>query len=387
MTTATGWRPVLGAALAAHELDELAAQTVEVLARESPEVHADPDLRDLARRSAAANIELVAAVVRGEADLRVRSPSQAVAYARELARRNVPMGELARAYRIGQRVMWRFGVAELREAIDDPAEVAGAIESYTDATFATGEVLMGGALERYAAERDRWVRSADALRRATVQELLEGGAVDVAAASGRLRYELRRAHTAFVVWAEADDALLESAAVAVGGPSALVVPLGNGLVAGWCPPDEADPAAAPEALVAFGLPAEGLTGFRASHGQAMEARRVARLGGLPSPVGYEDVALTALLTHDLEQAHAFAERELGALADAEAARLAATVLEVLVHQGSPRRAAQRLGLHENTVAKRARAAEELLGRPIDARPVETLAALLILRAVRRDAHA
>jgi DNA-binding PucR family transcriptional regulator len=118
----------------------------------------------------------------------------------------------------------------------------------------------------------------------------------------------------------------------------------------------------------------------------MEARRVARLGGLPSPVAYGDVALTALLTHDLGQARAFAERELGPLADPEAARLAESVLEVLVHQGSPRRAAQRLGLHENTVAKRARAAEDLLGRAIDARPVETLAALLVLRAVRRDVH-
>ena len=387
MVASTGWAPVLEAAFASRGLDALAAQAVEVLVRESPEVHADPDLRELARRSAIANLELVAGVLRGEAELGVQSPPQAVAYARELARRNVPVGELARAYRVGQHVMWRFGVTEIRARVEDAAAVASAIEAYTDATFAAGEVLMGDALERYAAERDRWVRSADALRRATVQELLEGGAVDVAAASARLRYELRRTHTAFVVWAEADDALLESAAVAVGGASALVVPLGNGLVAGWCAPEEARPAAAPEALVAFGLPGEGLTGFRSSHGQAMEARRVARLGGLPSPVAYGDVALAALLTHDLEQARAFAERELGPLAAPEAERLAETVLQVLVHQGSPRRAAQRLGLHENTVAKRARAAEEVLGRAIDARPVETLAALLILRAARREPSA
>ena len=384
MATSTGWAAVLDAALADRRVEELAAQTVDVLVRESPAVHSDPDVRELARRSAAANLALVAAVVRGETDFEAQSPPQATAYARELARRNVPMDELARAYRLGQRVVWRFGVAEIRARIAEPAAVADAIEAYTEATLAGGEVLMGLALERYAIERDRWVRSADALRRATVQELLAGGAVDVGAASARLRHELRRTHVAYVVWAEADDAILESAAAAVGGPASLVITLGGGLVAGWCAPDALEPGAAPEALVAVGLAGEGLKGFRTSHAQAMEARRVARLGRLESPVAYADVALTALLTNDPEQARAFAARELGDLAAPDAERLAETVLEVLVLQGSPRRAAQRLGLHENTVAKRVRAAEEVLGREIGARPVETLAALLILRATRRD---
>jgi DNA-binding PucR family transcriptional regulator len=151
---------------------------------------------------------------------------------------------------------------------------------------------------------------------------------------------------------------------------------------GWCAPAALDPHAARDALVAVGLPGDGLAGFRRSHAEAMEARRVARLGGLVPPVDYADVALTALLTKDLDQARAFVARELGDLAADGVARLADTVLEVLVVQGSPRQAAQRLGLHENTVAKRVRSAEEVLGHPIDERPVQTLAALLILRALR-----
>lgn len=377
------WRTVLDAAIAERGVENLAAEAVEVLARESPDVHADPDLRELARRSAAAILAYVAGVIRGEGELETsESPPQAVAYAREMARRNVPMTELARAYRVGQRVLWRYGVAELRARISDEGDVATAIESYTEATLLTGEVLMANALERYAAERDRWVRSADAVRRATVRELLAGGSADLTSAAARLRYELRRPHVAFVVWADDDDAVLESTAVAVGGPSSLVVPLGEGLVAGWCPPGGLDLAAGGGARLAVGLPGDGLKGFRRSHAQAMEARRVARLGGLNGAVAYEDVALAALLTKDAEQAQAFAERELGGLAAEDAARLAETVLEVLVLQGSPRRAAQRLGLHENTVAKRVRAAEDVLGRPIGERPVETLAALLILRATR-----
>src|SRR3954452_6023149 len=95
---------------------------------------------------------------------------------------------------------------------------------------------MTAVMERYAIERERWVRSADALHRATVEELLDGGRVDISTASSRLRYELRRPHVAFVVWAEPGAALLEAAAPTAGGPGALVVPMNAGLVAGWCPP-------------------------------------------------------------------------------------------------------------------------------------------------------
>ena len=46
-----------------------------------------------------------------------------------------------------------------------------------------------------------------------------------------------------------------------------------------------------------------------------------------------------------------------------------------------------MGVHENTVAKRVRAAEELLGRRIGERPVELMAALLVRRALLPPASA
>jgi hypothetical protein len=384
MTPSESWREVLDAALAQRGVDHLAAITVQTLERESPLLREDPDLRELARRSAAANLALVAELVRGAVPLAgVEPPPQAVAFARELARRNVPMSELARAYRVGQHVMWRFGVGEVRAGLTDQAAIVEAIEAYTDATFATGEVMMASVLERYTLERDRWVRSADAVRRATVQALLDGAPTDPSAAGARLRYELRREHVGFVVWADTDEAGVESAAVSVGGAGSLVVPLGAGVIGGWCPPAALDPDAAGRGVhVAIGLPGEGVEGFRRTHVEALEARRVARLGpGLPDPVRYQDVALVALLTKDPEQSRAFALGVAGGLAGAEP-RLADTVLEVLAAQGSPRRAAQRLAVHENTVAKRVRAAEALLGHPIDTDPPALLAALLILRATR-----
>jgi len=98
------------------------------------------------------------------------------------------------------------------------------------------------------------------------------------------------------------------------------------------------------------------------------------------------VALLALLTKDPDQARAFAERTLGPLTagDPPTRRLAETLLVVLEEEGRPRRAAARLGVHENTVAKRLRAVKELLGSDPAERPADMLAALLILRATHAD---
>ena len=132
---------------------------------------------------------------------------------------------------------------------------------------------------------------------------------------------------------------------------------------------------------ASGLAGIGISGFRKSHEQAMHARRVARLiGAAPGViVRYDDVALTAIATVDLEQARDFAHRELGGLAGdtAEARRAAATVRIYLEEGSSARRAASRLDVHENTIKNRIRAAEDLIGHPITTRVAELLLALRI----------
>ena len=228
------------------------------------------------------------------------------------------------------------------------------------------------------------MRSADAVRRETLEQMLGGEVPDTGAAGARLGYDLRRWHTAFVVWGDTEDADVESSAAAVGGPNTLLVPLGTGMVAGWAPgPVAAPDGAEPGSRAAIGAPGEGLDGFRRSHAEALEARRVARLSGLSSPVRYDDIALVALLTKDADQAERFARAVLGELIGGGDAtrKLSLTVLTVLELQGSPRRAAQRLGVHENTVAKRIRSAEALLGWPIDERPSELLAALTIAQAL------
>ena len=91
------------------------------------------------------------------------------------------------------------------------------------------------------------------------------------------------------------------------------------------------------------------------------------------------MARLALLTRDVEQAQEFAQRVLGPLAgdDLRARTLAGTLFVVLEEHGSPRRAGRRLGVHENTVAKRLRAIDALLERGEQAGPADLLAALTI----------
>jgi hypothetical protein len=385
MGSAATWQDALLEAVKENGLEPLATLSTDAMRSRLPRLRDDEDLLDVAHSSTAANVALLVEMIAGRVPISdSEPPRQAAIFARELAHRNVPVSELSNAYRVAQRALWRWGVEQIMQRIDDEECRRAAIEGLADASFATGDFLINAAMERYAIERERWVRSADAVRRATVEEILGGGSIDIDTASGRLRYELRRSHVAFVVWAEPAVAMLESAAAAVGGPGVLLVPMGTGIVAGWCGASSLDPGKADEPVnVAIGTRGDGIDGFRRSHSEALEARRVARLAGMRGRVRYEDVALPALLTSDIEQARAFAARELQDLAaDGETERrLSETVLAVLEAQGSPRRAGQRLGIHENTVAKRLRAAENLLGRGIDERPSELLAALIVRQIV------
>jgi hypothetical protein len=290
----------------------------------------------------------------------------------------VPVGELDRAYRIAALALWRWGVEEIHARVE--GDVVAAIEGLSEAAFTTANVFASTVMARYAQERERWLRSSDAIRAATVQEILAGDNVDIVRASARLRYELRQNHQAFVIWS--GDDIAESSAQQVGGNRALLSPLGGAVVAGWAPAGSLDDSRLPAgASLAVGSPGVGLDGFRRSHAEAQQARRVAQLAGHPPGlVHYDDVALVALLTHDLEQARRFAQRALGPLAQPDPAmrRLADTLRAVLENHGSPRRAAQVLGVHENTVAKRLRAIEELLGDEVRDQPARLLGALAIL---------
>jgi DNA-binding PucR family transcriptional regulator len=78
------------------------------------------------------------------------------------------------------------------------------------------------------------------------------------------------------------------------------------------------------------------------------------------------------------------EEQLGPLLgdDRESARLLETLAAYLEEHASPRHAAVRLGVHENTVAARIRTAEARLARPLRGRTTELLVALRLAPLVR-----
>jgi DNA-binding PucR family transcriptional regulator len=91
------------------------------------------------------------------------------------------------------------------------------------------------------------------------------------------------------------------------------------------------------------------------------------------------VALEAMLTQSREEARRFVDHELGRLAEGDdsSLRLRATLSVFLEERASFAGAAERLGIHKNTVAYRIRRAEELLGRGVRERQLELQTALRI----------
>jgi DNA-binding PucR family transcriptional regulator len=379
----------------------LASTITDSIHGEMPELDTDDELRRGTYASTESVVRNFAEMVLARQDPEeAEMPPAAIEYAREFVRRGLPIDALLRTYHVGHSRFFRVWTDQLRELVDDPVELTTAIENGMRWTFTYVDTLSRGLIQRYAHERDRWVRSAAALRNEVVHRLLDRTHVNLGEAESQLGYRVRgRHHLAFLVWGEPGDerghdlGVLERVASEIGNRhrpgQSLLVPFGTDLVAGWIGGRLRTPAeletvriagAAKAGLqVAFGAPAEAVEGFRRSHSQAKHALRVALLrGSQPGAVTvYERVALTALASADLEHARDFVAAELGALAgdDDTARRLAATLMVYLEERSSPKRTAKRLGVHENTIPNRIRAAQELLERPIETRVPELLVAL------------
>ncbi len=134
---------------------------------------------------------------------------------------------------------------------------------------------------------------------------------------------------------------------------------------------------APEkAGVALGLESFGEHGFTATNRQALRARWVARKTNRHL-VRYADVAVEALASENRADARAFVARELrGIEDDTKASReRRETIAAYFAAEHNAASAAATLGVHQQTVANRLRAAEDKLGHPVGARRVELELAL------------
>ncbi|UTI64803.1 helix-turn-helix domain-containing protein [Paraconexibacter antarcticus] len=402
-----------GAMLGSGELDAI---TADMAAQIHDEIDGIPEeLRPQTLASCRANVVLIIQMIYDglEASGAV-APVEATHYAREYARAGMPVEALMRTYRIGHAVLSQEWLERLQHAKARREVLAEAVTVSSAWMFAYVDAVSAGIAESYMHERERWVRSAAALRADEVRAILDGRQIDEARASQRLRYALNRTHVGLVVTGEeAEDAdatigLYERVAHdverAIGGVDALCIPLGLRTLVAWVSfgderapdlsavgPIRGQDAVAAGVRLAVGEPARGIEGFRRTYEDALLAQRVSRMRGRrPGCVTrYQDAVLLGLLAQDEAAAARFVSAELGALVeDSDSARRVASTLKVFLEEGSSNvRAARRLGVHENTVAYRVKRAEALLGRPVDDRRLELRAALLLVDVVGRPADA
>lgn len=400
--------------LVSELMDELEPQIPELadeIAREMhdrvPQLHEDTALLAFTRASCVATLELIVGWVREGRDLgRAGPPHETLAFLREIIHRAVPFQAVVSSYGVGHARLNDVSLAALRRQPCDPGVAMQAALVLSRQYFAHMNAVLQVLNGEYAVERERWVRSASAVRTETVRSVLDGELVDVELASRRLGYALDQRHEAFVVWVTNpgdDDDLVHGVlertaqdfAQHMGCRRPLLVPLSRRVVAGWIGArNSGDPATSPWSApllggetiqVAMGNAEVGLGGFRRSHFEAQAARRVVDLGGDcgEGPARYDDLALRSLLMADVDQAHAFMVRQLGPLAVPSDAnrRLITTVLAYLEEGCRPLGTGRRLGVHKNTVLNRVARVEELLGRGLKERSLELQIALLLARTL------
>jgi PucR C-terminal helix-turn-helix domain/GGDEF-like domain len=326
-------------------------------------------------------------------------PAPALRYAEALVHRRIALTVLLRAYRVGHAYFWNVASRTLNEAIG-PGDLRGAaLEASSNFMFDYIDAISDQLVAAYHVERDRWVRSAAAIRAETVRDLLDGRFENERAASIRLGYELRRTHVGLILAGESENRLslgagdLEREAIEVaamlGCGDPLLVPAGAAVLWAWCGTfDPPSPYAlarverhrpSPGARMAVGSPAFGVEGFRVTHVEAGHASRFWDVAGSGTTTSYRSVELVSLLASDLDRARRFALSELGPLAEQtdSAARLRSTLLGFLANGCSHVRAAPELHMHQNTVYNHVRRAEELLGGSVTERRVELQAALIL----------
>ncbi|HWF54537.1 MAG TPA: helix-turn-helix domain-containing protein [Solirubrobacteraceae bacterium] len=368
-----------------------------------PELHAPDEqaIYEETEASCTANMEqLLGLLARGEPASAMVVPEPALRYAQGLVRRRIPLDVLLRAYRVGHAHLWNLTARRFRAEILREAELLPSLEASAAFMFEYVDLISADLVAAYHVERDRWVRSAAAVRAETARAIIEGGVENETSAGARLGYELRRPHIAAILsidsGAVADpDLSLEhealSAAAALNCADVLVIPAGAAVLWAWFALPERPGADAPAALeshrpsagvrMAVGRPAFGADGFRITH---LEAQHAARFwSAVGSTVSYRAIEVVSLLAADIDRARRFVHAELGPLATAteSAAHARQTLLAFLTCGESHTRAAELLHMHHSSVYKRVRRAEEQLAGPIAARRVELTNALMLAQAL------
>ncbi len=356
----------------------------------------DPSFRDAVLRSTIDNLATIFARMAGE-QVSTEPPAAAMEFAEITARMGVPIGEVDKAYRVGTAALWNMWFDAARDFAGD-GPIDELISGPTLSMHAHVNTTLDAVTLCHQQVRGEMHRTLRELRRRTLLDVLEGtGDADTVALSRSLDYRLADTHLALLIEAhdaEPPEALISELRAALDARGALLLQHGARSWVVWLGRTTGFDAAQLSKLsrllnasgltVAVGEPAAGLEGLRRSRRQALETARVQRAFGVASHrcLWARDVRLETLLMADEQRARDFIADELGCLSadDPSTMRLRETLLAWLA-TGSHVSAAAMLGVHENTIRNRIRAAEELLGAPLLGRRTELQVALRLERVL------
>lgn len=362
----------------------------------------DPATRSLLEASISENVTAaINFLAEGVPVSFLEAPSAAIAYARSVAQRNIPLTALTRAYRLGYNRFMDFAMESIAD--QGPEERIVLIEAlFRRSAEYLDEVSeqVGAAYER---ERERAIARQTSVRHQWMREVLTDGRVDQAQAERALDYPLGAVHVAGVLWGTETGGTLDGSSTAASAEATIqrlahywsatatvMIPVDESEFRVWFAVPTSARLAVPEYTPefmhgSFGMPRFGVAGFRSSARQADQVRDLVTASPLPgSSTGwthYAEVAPLALMAGDMAGLREFVVATLGPLSadDERSALLRDTLRVYLEHQQSAAATAEAMTLHRNSVRYRIQQAEQLL-------PDTGIASDLNLRAALAATH-
>jgi DNA-binding PucR family transcriptional regulator len=372
--------------------DLMAEMYAAVSAAADEPLRSEPVLADEVAASTRANVLHWAAGIARDPGGRVPAnlSPEVLGIAREAFRRGIEQ-TVYTTYHAGQNVVWAYWMRTAFALSSDPAVLRQALQAGSRSVSAFVEDMVAALSEQLRRERAELARSSHARRFEVASLILESAPITTGRASSQLGYDLRRRHTAAVLWTDPrrpDQAALARAAEALGPATrarqVLTVIASSSSVWAWlaaAADTEAGALAAATAQhsgvrVAVGPIGAGIDGFRRSHFDAVATQRLMSRRPDLRVARFADVQLVALALQDEQRAREFVARTLGTLADAEG-ELRDTLCVYIGEQFSAARAARALYTHRNTVLNRLQRAERLLPVPLAGHGLEVGVALEI----------
>jgi len=375
---------------------DVAVGMAESILEAIPELGVDGVVQEMRKGCEVVAVQMVAALAEEDLDLNSVLSPEVFGGPAEAVSRGVGIEHILRSIQIGHAYAHRQFVEAASRHLEEKDRFPE-LRRISEELFAITDLLTSGMSAEFSRVQAAWLTSSAAMRMEVVDEILGGAEVSLDRAARVLKYDLTRRHTALVVWAgetaQLGPGVLESTASQLlresGHSAVLVLPVGQRRVWAWGSTIRGNPTPLTDASsvpiqgvrVAAGLPGSGLSGFRSSHGEALDAARI----GMASKQTrwmweYGEVDMLTMLMHRDDIARQFVRRELGDLAapDEATAVLRATLKCYLDNERSLSAAAEALHVARNTIAYRVQRAEALRGREVGVRRMQLQAALALL---------